>query len=149
MRLGKRKYKLGNTLLLWGFSCCFLFSCAPTAPPPSLLSLSPSPPPPPPLCEEVLPPLGQPDVFIFDLKDTVSEDKQALFVEGRIGNRGSQATKQIAVTVRALNEEGQGIARAEATPTPQALLPGGSAAFVVKLPNDPAIRRFHVEAVAY
>jgi len=94
-------------------------------------------------------PAEPPKVFIFGLKDTVSEDKQDLFVEGKIGNRGSRTTKQISVAVEALDEKGQVVIRGEATPTPQALLPGGSATFVVKLPNDPTIRRFHVEAVAH
>jgi hypothetical protein len=79
----------------------------------------------------------------------VSEDKHDLFVEGKIGNRGDRATKQISVVVEARDEKGQVVVRGEAIPAPQALLPGGSATFVVKLPNDPTIRRFHVEAVAH
>ena len=149
--MGIKGYKPWSLLLLSGLFLSSLPSCASTAPPPS-------PPPPlpppvslpsPPLYEEPVPSPPEPvKVFVFGLKDTVSEDQQELFVEGKIGNRGDRATKQISVTVEALDEKGQMVARGEATPTPQDLLPGGSATFVVKLPNDPTIRHFHVEAVA-
>ena len=151
MKRGTRKRKPWGLFLLSGLLLSFFLSCAPTAPPlpPPSLPPPPIPPPSPPLYEEPVPsPPKPPGVFIFDLKDTVSEDKQELFVEGKVGNRGDRATKQISVAVEALDEKGRVVAQGEATPTPQALLPGGSATFVVKLPNYPTIRRFHVEAIA-
>jgi hypothetical protein len=51
------------------------------------------------------------------------------------------------VWVDGLDASGASVARAEALPAPQEIFPGTAARFVVRLPNDPAIRTFHVEAV--
>ena len=32
-------------------------------------------------------------------------------------------------------------------PTPQAIMPGSTGTFVVRLPNDPAVRTYHVVAI--
>jgi len=64
-----------------------------------------------------------------------------------VHNTGSRASRDLAVWVEGLDAHGAVVARAEALPTPQAVPPGRTATFVVALPNDPAIRSFHVEAV--
>ena len=51
------------------------------------------------------------------------------------------------VSVEALDEQGIRLAETEVYPTPQEIPPGGAARFVARLRNDPAIRKFHVEAI--
>ncbi len=62
-------------------------------------------------------------------------------------NTGSRASRDLAVWVEGLDAHGTVVARAQAFPTPQMVPPGRTATFVVALPNDAAIRSFHVEAV--
>ncbi|GEM_PF-1406068 len=62
-------------------------------------------------------------------------------------NTGSRASRDLAVWVEGLDAHGTVVARAQAFPTPQVVPPGHTATFVVALPNDAAIRSFHVEAV--
>ncbi|MFN8544137.1 MAG: FxLYD domain-containing protein [Candidatus Binatia bacterium] len=77
----------------------------------------------------------------------MSEDGHELFVEGTVWNRGSRPSREVKVWVEALDANGSVIARADALPTPQAIPVDGSARFLVRLANDPAIRSFHVEAI--
>jgi hypothetical protein len=51
------------------------------------------------------------------------------------------------VAVEGLDDAGVRIARTELAPTPQEIPPGGAAPFVARLPGDPSIRTFHVEAI--
>ena len=62
-------------------------------------------------------------------------------------NTGSRASHDVKVWVEGLDAAGSRIARDEALPTPQEVAPGTEARFIVRLPNDAAIRTFHVEAV--
>ena len=46
-----------------------------------------------------------------------------------------------------LDDAGVQIGRIELEPTPQEIPPGGAAAFVARLPGNPNIHTFHVEAI--
>ncbi|MCS6925586.1 MAG: FxLYD domain-containing protein [Candidatus Binatia bacterium] len=99
-----------------------------------------------PLREETLPARAVPQVVITGITNSESADRQILFVEGRLRNEGTAATQQLRVQVNALDGSGQVLTSTTALPVPQIIPPGGSATFLVRFPNDPAIRRFHVEA---
>jgi hypothetical protein len=116
--------------------------CPPRTPPPV-----PPPPQPPQLSETPLPPSGAPSFEIGPIDSKRSEDGRELYVEGTVRNTGTRASRDLKVRVDGLDERGTQLARAEAFPTPQQVPPGSSARFVVRLPNDPAIRTFHVEAI--
>lgn len=62
-------------------------------------------------------------------------------------NIGSRPSRDVTVIVEGLDALGGAVAQTEVLPTPQAIPPGTAASFVARLPNDPAIRTFHVEAV--
>ena len=62
-------------------------------------------------------------------------------------NTGTRPSRDVTVWVEGLDASGERVARAEALPTPQAIPPGTAGTFVVRLPNDPTIKSFHVEAV--
>jgi hypothetical protein len=109
----------------------------------------PAPPPeaPPLLAESPLPASGMPDFEIGPIHDRTSEDHRELFVEGTVRNKGTRVSRDVKVWVEGLDSAGARIAEAEALPTPQEIPPGTAGSFVVSLPNDPAIKTFHVEAV--
>jgi len=62
-------------------------------------------------------------------------------------NTGTRVSRDVKVSVEALDEQGIRLAETEVYPTPQEIPPGGAARFVARLPNNPAIRTFHVEAI--
>jgi len=64
-----------------------------------------------------------------------------------VRNTGSRASHDVKVWVEGLDGGGSRVARGEALPTPQEVAPGTEARFIVRLPNDTAIRTFHVEAI--
>jgi hypothetical protein len=107
----------------------------------------PPPPAPPPFTESALPPSGAPNFEIGSIDSKPSEDGTALYVEGMVRNVGSLASRDVKVRINGLDAKGSSLARAEALPTPQIIPPGGAARFVARLPNDAAIRTFHVEAI--
>jgi len=119
-----------------------MVACTKPAPP------IPDGPPPVFLRDEPVPPSTTVDLAIGPLKDTESKDGATLFVEGTLRNTGSRDTRQSKVWLEGLDAAGNVVARGEAFPTPQAIPAGGSATFVVELPNDPAIKRFHAAALA-
>ena len=147
----RRGLRLCFPSLLVGF--CLWSACAPppgpvppptpVAPPAPLASPLPAPRP---LIEESLPAPEKPDVVIVNTRQSESEAGQSVFVEGTLHNQGTGPTKSIEVQVKALDEAGQVVAIATALPTPQAIRPGGSTTFVVRFPNDPTVRSFHVVA---
>jgi hypothetical protein len=96
--------------------------------------------------EESLQPPAQPHVIIAETKQSESEDHQTIFFEGKLQNQGPGPTTQLKVTVEARDEAGRVVTSAEALPSPQAIHPGDSASFIVRFPNDRAIRIFHVKA---
>src|SRR5262249_40954985 len=118
-----------------------LAACARPAAPPAPLA-----PVPPPLSEEPLPPSGTATFEIGPIKQTPSPDGRVLFVEGSVRNTGSRPSTDLKVWVSGLDADGTSVVRTEALPTPQAVPPGTEATFVVKLPNDPAIRTVDVQA---
>jgi len=77
---------------------------------------SPLPPPPPrrPFVEEALPSADKPYVIIVGTKQSESEDRQSVFVEGTLHNQGTGPTKQIQVKVEALDEAGHVVTTATA-----------------------------------
>jgi len=106
------------------------------------------PPPPPrrPFVEETLPSADKPYVIIVGTTQSESEDRQSVFVEGTLHNQGTGPTKQIQVKVEALDAAGHVVTTVTALPTPQVLQPEENATFVVRFPNDSAVRSYHVEA---
>ena len=70
-----------------------------------------------------------------------------MFVEGTVRNTGSRASRDVGVTVEGLDANGARVVAADALPTPQSIPPGTAATFVVRLPNDPAVRTYHVVAI--
>jgi hypothetical protein len=99
-----------------------------------------------PLVEETLPAVAAPQVVIISITDSTSADRQSIFVQGTLRNDGTAATRQVQVQVNALDVSGRVRTTTTALPVPQIIPPGGTATFLVRFPNDPAIRRFHVEA---
>jgi hypothetical protein len=116
--------------------------CARQAPPPP-----PPAPPPPPLTEESLAPSTTAEFQIGPIKETASTDGAAVFVEGTVRNVGSRPSRDVKVSVEGLDSGGTRVVSADTLPTPQAIAPGTSATFVVRLPNDPAVRTYHVVAI--
>jgi len=102
---------------------------------------------PPPLTEQALAPSGKAEFEIGPINETRSDDGRELFVEGTIRNTGSLESRYVTVHVDGLDAAGATVARAEVLPTPQTIPPGTAASYVARLPNNPAIRTFHVEAV--
>ena len=147
----RRRLQRGAPPCLLGFSVLRLLgSCTPPpqpAPPPPPVSVVPPPPPPRrPFVEETLPSADKPYVIIVGTNQSESEDRQSVFVEGTLHNQGTGPTKQIQVKVEALDEAGHVVTTATALPTPQVLQPEENATFVVRFPNDSAVRSYHVEA---
>ena len=116
--------------------------CAHQAPPPRS-----APPPPPALTEEPLAPSTTADFAIGPINETRSADGTTVFVEGSVRNTGSRQSRDVAVTVEGLDADGARVVAADTLPTPQAIPPGTTASYVLRLPNDPAVRTYHVIAV--
>jgi len=100
------------------------------------------------LRDSPLPPSTTVELKIGQLTDTTSTDGTRIFVEGTITNTGSRDTRNSKVWVRGIDAAGNVVAEGQAFPTPQGIPAGGTATFVVQLPNDPAIKRFHAAAIA-
>jgi hypothetical protein len=100
----------------------------------------------PPIAETPLPPSGTPHFEIGPLAERRSDDGAALYLESSVRNTGTRASRDVKVSVEALDDRGIRLAETEVWPDPQEIPPGGAARFVARLPNNPAIRTFHVEA---
>ena len=98
--------------------------------------------------EPILPPVQFIELAIYDLEEMEAADAQTIRVTGKLRNGGERPTKEISLTVRALDGAGNVVASAPARAAVQVLRPGASASFSAELRSDPAIRTFHVEAVA-
>src|SRR5438094_6902832 len=81
------------------------------------------------------------------LKAYCRDDPAELYVESSVLNTGTRVSRDVKVSVEALDAQGIRLAETEVYPTPQDIPPGGAARFVARLRNDPAIRTFHVEAI--
>ncbi len=119
-------------------------ACTPPAPP------SPAPPvaATPALTEEEIKAVERPDIAITDVNETPSGDRRDVTVSGTLLNRGRGATREIYVHVEAINRDGAVVASADSEPTTEAIPPGSTATFSVKLENRADVVRYHVEAVA-
>jgi hypothetical protein len=117
-------------------------ACPKKAPPP------PAPEPAqPPLAESPLPPSGAPHFEIGPITPRRSDDGREWLVESSVRNVGTRTSRDIRVWVDGLDDKGVRLARTELSPAQQQVPPGGAATFVARLPGDPAISTFHVEAV--
>jgi hypothetical protein len=76
-----------------------------------------------------------------------SDDGRDWLVESSVRNTGTRTSRDVKVWVEGRDEQGLGLARIELVPSLQEIPPGGVATFVARLPGDPAISTFHVEAV--
>ena len=107
----------------------------------------PAPPAPPPLSEESIAPSTSAEFEIGPIKQTAGDRNATLFVEGTVRNVGTRPSRDVKVWVEGLDASSNVVAREETLPDPQEIHPGTVARFLVKLPNDPAIKTFHVEAI--
>jgi len=111
----------------------------------------PAPPPtplaPPPLSEESIAPSTSAEFEIGPIKQTVGERNATLVIEGTVRNVGTRPSRDVKVWVEGLDASSNVVAREEGLPDPQEIQPGTVGRFLVKLPNDPAIKSFHVEAI--
>jgi hypothetical protein len=87
------------------------------------------------------------DFTIGPIRDTRSADGMALFVEGTVRNTGSRPSRDVTLWVSGVDANGRDVVRVKTVATPQLLPPGATATWLVRLPNDPAIRTYHVEAL--
>jgi len=101
----------------------------------------------PTIAETALPPSGEPRFEIGPINERRSDDGAELYVESSVLNTGTRESRDVKVSVEALDDHGIRLAETEVYPTPQEIPPGGAARFVARLRNDPAIRTFHVEAI--
>ena len=112
--------------------------------------------PPPPLptpvagiVAEDLPPPRWLELEIVDLRETASADKSRVVVSGTLVNRGNRATKRINIRVDGLDAGGRTIISVNGVPASDRIAAdGGSTQFSAELSSDPAVDRYHVEAVA-
>jgi len=122
-------------------AAALVVGCARQPPP------KPASPPPPPLTEEPLPPSTTADFAVGPINETRSAEGTTVFIEGTVRNTGSRPSRDVTVTVEGLDADGMRVVSADTLPTPQAISPGTTASYVVRLPNDPAVRTYHVIAV--
>lgn len=117
----------------------------------------PEPPPPPPAAmptpgpyyEENLQPDPTVRLEIIDLGDEVDRERGRVTVTGMLLNRGDRATTQVTVKVHALDEHGDVVASVYAVPASDRIpAHGGRVRFSAEFDRDPAIRSYHVEALA-
>lgn len=99
------------------------------------------------IVEERLPPSTTADFSIGPIRDTRSADGMALFVEGTVRNTGSRPSRDVTLWVSGVDATGNRVVRVKTLPTPQLIPPGSSSNWIVRLPNDPSIRSYHVEAI--
>jgi len=100
-----------------------------------------------PLVESPLTPTGSAELQIGSVQSKPSADGTDLYVEGTVRNVGTRASRPVIVWVDGLDGSGLRLSRAETVPTPPEIPAGGAASFVVRLPNDRAIRTFDVRAI--
>jgi len=101
----------------------------------------------PPIAESQLPPSGTPQFEIGPITPHRTDDGREWLVAASVRNTGTRTTRDVKVWVEGRDDKGVRIARTELQPELQAIPPGGAASFIARLPGDPAISTFHVEAV--
>ena len=120
-----------------------LVACVPPVPPER-----PRPEPTPPIVEEDLKPAETVEIGITDLNDKRGTDGKTLTLTGTLVNRGTRTTREVAVHVEALDQDGAVVASADPDPSTQIIAPGSTATFSVVFESHPTIDHYHVEAVA-
>lgn len=99
--------------------------------------------------DEERPTIWSPQLEIFDLTNTVSADKRTVIVAGKLRNVDQErATDNVVVWVKAINGQGEEVARRMTLPSPQPLEPGQTATFQVQLNNQPDAVDFRVQVVS-
>ncbi len=88
-----------------------------------------------------------PHFEIGPIEPRKSSDGREWLVESSVRNTGTRASRDVKVSVEGLDDAGARIAETELYPAEQEIPPGGAATFVARLPGNPAIRTFHVEAI--
>ena len=84
---------------------------------------------------------------IGPIKQSVGEHGTLLLIEGTVRNVGTRQSHDVKVWVEGLDDASSVVASEEALPDPQEIPPGTVGRYQVKLPNDPKITTFHVEAI--
>ena len=117
----------------------------------------PEPPPPPPPAtakaeiyyEEDLQPPPTIRLEIIGLQDTQDDKTKQVTVVGTLINRGDKPTSEVMIKVTALDGHGDSVASIAGVPSTDRIpANGGTARFTAQLQANPAIRSYHVEAVA-
>ena len=125
------------------FACCIRKPELPPPPPP------PMPPTPGIYYEENLQPEPTVRLEIIGLDDAKDPATQRVTVTGTLVNRGTRPTAQVSVKVTALDENGDEVISVAAVPSTDRIgAEGGTATFTADLGVNPAIRSYHVEAIA-
>ena len=95
------------------------------------------------------PTIWSPQLEIFDLTNTVSTDKKAVVVTGKLRNTDQErATDNVIVWVVAINGQGEEIARRMTLPSPQPIEPGRTATFQAQLNNQADAVDFRVQVIS-
>ena len=124
------------------FACCRRPAPVPPTPEPAQPPIAEAP-----IAESPLPPSGEAHFDIGPIDAERSTDGHEWLVTSSVLNTGTRASRDVKVWVDGLDDGGLRLARTEVMLTPQEIPPGGAASFVARLPGNPAIRTFHVEAI--
>ena len=101
----------------------------------------------PPIAETPLPPSGSVKFEIGAITPHRADDGGEWVVDASVRNTGTRTSRDLKVWVEGRDEQGVRLARTEVLPTLQEIPPGGVATFTARLPANPSISTFHVEAV--
>jgi len=86
---------------------------------------------------------------IIDLQNAVDSHAKRIFLSGTLVNHGTRPTSQVTVRIDALDENGDAVVTTAAMPSTDHIpADGGMAKFTAEIDTNPAIRSYHVEAVA-
>jgi len=119
-----------------------------------LRSPAPRPVPPPPtptpavLHEDALPPPEQLDLQISDWLEVRDPGHRQVTLTGRLINRGDRTTRDVSVTIQALDAKDTVVLSINAPPSTNAIPPGGMATFSVTVEDRSDVVRYHVKAFA-
>lgn len=112
----------------------------------------PASPPPTPtpvvLHEDTLPSPERLELQISNWQETPSPDRRHVTLTGRLINRGDRTTREVSVTIQALDAQDAVLLSVSATPSTNAIAPDGTATFTATVDNRPEVARYHVEALA-
>lgn len=90
----------------------------------------------------------RPRIEIVDLEETPSANKKRVTLTGTLVNRGARGTSAVSVKVNALADDGKVLISVPAVPDTNTIPPnGGTTSFSATLDDQPAVKRYHVEAL--